>query len=727
MRKLTISLALIGTLLALEVSALGLSHIQVYSKLNESLNAKINVLSIPSGEARNVKVSLASARAFQRAGLDRPYLLTKIDFKVQEVPEKNRAVIKLTTQQPVKEPFLNFLVEVRWPGGRILREYTALLDPPLYKPASIQRLSRRISEEAQLTPVSTKPPRETRSRRTETTRKTSQQRKFKPPKKKRVTRKATRSASYTVVRNDTLWKIAQRTRSKKESIRGQMLKIYRANPGAFIRRNMNLLKAGKVLRIPGWKGKMTSVVKNPPLRGTGKPQNTGTAPQTATTRSKTKPATPKPEADVKLGGHKSNENGAGSPNSSQVSGNNTAEINKLRNQVEKVREKNYSIESENKDLKEDLTATKKMVMTMEKQFKKFNEMISLQNRQLAELQKQLKRQAAENRKLQNKIAALQSGQGKAQIAEETTRFQPTLKSPLETGQQGETSGTTGPSTPEPKVPEEQQPEDQTQVAGGQDTVTPGEQTGSSEGKGSSTTGDGEGGGEGQVKTEEKKPDDDINGKSNGAAPDDVEKEEPTIVATAQMFVDEQIPGGWLTVGGIGGGTLLLFLRGRSSKSLEPPEWKGGAELSEEEIEDELDRLEAEGKPLTDGESDNAPIQDIDDMIQQIGNDGKLETDDGVDPVFDEDLREEIGVYKEFGNFEKAKDLMNEAIEKYPDHAEYRLELLELHAAAKEVDEFEQEARMAVNWIRHRQVKVLALLLQRQVPQHWGQVPLLPLR
>ncbi|MDM8569883.1 hypothetical protein QUF50_10325, partial [Thiotrichales bacterium HSG1] len=119
MRKLMIFLALMA--MTLNAHALGLSHIQVHSKLNEPLKAKINILSIPKGKVNVVRVNLASLRAFRRAGLERPSNLKAINFVVKKIT-KTSAIINVSSIQPIKEPFLNFLVEVSWPGGRILRE-----------------------------------------------------------------------------------------------------------------------------------------------------------------------------------------------------------------------------------------------------------------------------------------------------------------------------------------------------------------------------------------------------------------------------------------------------------------------------------------------------------------------------------------------------------------------------------------------------------------------------
>lgn len=114
----------------LQAMALGLGDIEINSSLNQPLDAEVKLLSVKPGEADDLLVSLASNAAFLRAGIDRPFFLTKLRFTV-ETKSDGAKVIRVSSKKPVVEPFLNFLIEVDWPRGRLLREYTVLLDPPL--------------------------------------------------------------------------------------------------------------------------------------------------------------------------------------------------------------------------------------------------------------------------------------------------------------------------------------------------------------------------------------------------------------------------------------------------------------------------------------------------------------------------------------------------------------------------------------------------------------------
>ena len=132
MRKWTLWLASVTLLIPGSVLALGLGDITVRSALNQPLNAEIELLSVRPGELEDIKASLASTEAFAQAGVERSFILTQLRFQVEKHKD-GKPYLKVTTEQPVQEPFLNYLVEVNWASGHVLREYTVLLDPPTFK------------------------------------------------------------------------------------------------------------------------------------------------------------------------------------------------------------------------------------------------------------------------------------------------------------------------------------------------------------------------------------------------------------------------------------------------------------------------------------------------------------------------------------------------------------------------------------------------------------------
>lgn len=130
MRKLATAAAVSLALASGGAFGLGLGDIEMRSALNQPMQAEIRLTAVKSGELEGMIVQLASADAFARAGIERSTVLTDLSFSVDRsgpVP-----VIRIVSTRPVVEPFLNFLLEVDWPQGRMIREYTVLLDPPVF-------------------------------------------------------------------------------------------------------------------------------------------------------------------------------------------------------------------------------------------------------------------------------------------------------------------------------------------------------------------------------------------------------------------------------------------------------------------------------------------------------------------------------------------------------------------------------------------------------------------
>ncbi len=129
-RKLATAAAVSLVLASGGVRALGLGDIEMRSALNQPMNAEIRLTSVAPGEADGMIVKLASPDAFARAGIERTTALTDLRFSVDQ--GGGTPVIRISSSRPVVEPFLNFLLEVDWPSGRMVREYTVLLDPPVF-------------------------------------------------------------------------------------------------------------------------------------------------------------------------------------------------------------------------------------------------------------------------------------------------------------------------------------------------------------------------------------------------------------------------------------------------------------------------------------------------------------------------------------------------------------------------------------------------------------------
>ncbi|NND38045.1 MAG: FimV family protein [Pseudomonadales bacterium] len=232
--KLATAILLAGMLHAGNASALGLGDIDVASQLNQHFDAEIPFVNVAGLDSSQIIVNLASAADFQRADVERPYFLNSIEFRVER-DARGRQVLKLTTPDVLREPYLNFLLEVRWPSGRMLREYMVLLDLPIYSARDTAR------------PASS-------ARRTASVRKPTVRTRFEPTGAAAASRMRTTQSgggsTYTVRSNDSLWKIAKATMPGLD-VNQAMLALQQENPDAFINGNINLLKRGAVLRLPG--------------------------------------------------------------------------------------------------------------------------------------------------------------------------------------------------------------------------------------------------------------------------------------------------------------------------------------------------------------------------------------------------------------------------------------------------------------------------------------------
>ena len=232
-RKLAYGAALTAAVLPSWAFALGLGDIDLHSHINQPLQAEIPLVSAQQEDLGSVRVSLASQADFARAGIDWQSGLRHLRFTVEE--QDGRPVIRVTTNDDFREPFLSFLMEVNWSRGRLLREYTVLVDPPVFtdrrsagastpavqqpaQPAATPVPARRsVAATPQGLPGSTQTPTE-----------------YGPTQ-----------------RQDTLWTIAQNVRPDESvTVEQTMLALQRLNPDAFIENNVNRLKAGHVLKVP---------------------------------------------------------------------------------------------------------------------------------------------------------------------------------------------------------------------------------------------------------------------------------------------------------------------------------------------------------------------------------------------------------------------------------------------------------------------------------------------
>jgi len=211
--------------------AVGLGEITVKSALNEPLAATIQIINSSDLQDNQFLVSLASAEAFERAGVSRDFFLSRLQFSIDR-DRANQRIVKIITDQPVVEPYLDFLVQLQWPEGRVMRSYTMLLDLPIYR-------------EDQSATIEVSPPVTLKS--LEASNPVAQS---SLPEAGAPDRVALTGDQHQVILGDTLWNVAERLRPQGATVLQTMDSLYLQNANAFSDGDANRLMKGAVLRLP---------------------------------------------------------------------------------------------------------------------------------------------------------------------------------------------------------------------------------------------------------------------------------------------------------------------------------------------------------------------------------------------------------------------------------------------------------------------------------------------
>ena len=699
MRKLTLSLAIMAALLPGRGYPLGLGEIDLKSALNQELDAEVQVLSAEVEDAEQLIIKLASREAFVRAGIDRPYLLTQLKFKI--IVKNDKPYIKIYTKSPIKEPFLSFLLDVDWPEGHLLREYTLLLDPPVFSgmtsPSAVEDSGRPFIDPAdqnqkqyqsgsQSQSMGGRPAQydvespqatdsfadfDSRPAASDSGRpmmEESTSRVIPAPaviksedSGRRVTYQpmpqyAQVSGDYRVKANDTLWSIANRYRSGGVTVEQMMLALVRENPEAFIKENINGVKRGYILRMPNREQMaridrqqaLAQVKQHTALWREYRQALTGSRPTSALESRQTATAdSMKADAiDGKLSiVSASDEFGSETASAGQES---NAELRRLRNQLAMAREALESERLEKEGLRGRLDDLEQRVESV----------LEMDDSELARLQQELK--------------------GVREQADTPVPVIETMEQPL----------VEEPVMEEPLVVEEiteQQLSEQEMAAMPEDGVDEEE----------------------PIFIDETTPVDDM------AAPVPAPAATVAPAADAPAFVQSQ-PKNYIqtllddpkmlaTAGGLFSAIALLIamIMRRRRVNKEETEWVdlgddagnmntfdaesefGSSAVAETDFMEDANatsEMQSSGFDETQVESslaDNA----VGDTVMGLGDEP---------PVADEnkdDVISEADVYLAYGIYQQAEDLLKDAIAKNPDRDDYRLKLLETHYAAKNADEF----------------------------------------
>ncbi|MEA3192488.1 MAG: pilus assembly protein FimV [Betaproteobacteria bacterium] len=286
-------MAALSLALPFAAQAAGLGKLTLISALGQPLNAEIEIVSLQPGE-EDLAARLASNQAFAQAGIEANPVLSDVRFTIER--RGSTPILRLRSSQPINEPFLELLVELTWSSGRLVREYTFLLDPPEYKTkmavaaaAPVQKPAAAEPKPAPTPPAQAEPqpqaapPAETKpearpvepspppvSAAPSTLEPPAATPTPPPPPPPATTETpaappsaapsssapAERAAMpreptvHEVKRGDTLGKIARANLPPGVTLNQMLLALYRANEAAFIRGNVNLVRAGRILNIP---------------------------------------------------------------------------------------------------------------------------------------------------------------------------------------------------------------------------------------------------------------------------------------------------------------------------------------------------------------------------------------------------------------------------------------------------------------------------------------------
>jgi pilus assembly protein FimV len=246
----------------LNAQALGLGRLTVQSALGEPLRAEIDVTSMSPEEAGTLVLRVANAEAYRAAGVDYNPVLPGTQVQLMKRPD-GRSYLRVTSDRAVVEPFVDVILEMNWASGRLVREYTLLIDPPgtprnvaAAPPPSVAPVISAAPAQPPARPVPAAP---TVAQAAPSAERRASPRPEAPAPVPKVAAAAPVPApspaaadgeQYRVRPGDSLSRIARNVQPPSVSLDQMLVALFRGNPDAFVGNNMNRLKAGEVLTIP---------------------------------------------------------------------------------------------------------------------------------------------------------------------------------------------------------------------------------------------------------------------------------------------------------------------------------------------------------------------------------------------------------------------------------------------------------------------------------------------
>ena len=682
---------------------LGLGEIEVSSALNQKLSADIELLSTTAEDSENIIVKLASRKAFTRAGLDRPYSLNDLRFKaeiINGVPH-----IKVSSGSPIREPFLNFLVEVDWPNGHLLREYTVLLDPPVFMTQAASVPVQQASTDSRPTsgtiystpvaptaaaptyqfqapapvvqqPVNQPSVNQSRVKQPRVQAAPAVRQPVQQPVQRQVIQQQVEAvwnppvaSEYKIKRGDTAWSLADSMRPDQSvSVEQMMVAMLRHNPESFIDGNINGLRRGYVLRVPDYE-QIASVNKNSARALVRKQaalwrqyQQTKSGGQLASAMEKSPDGSADSRAAKSLAAKKDDAHlaivSAGSGASTASSKDPTEMTAKeLRAELALARER---IETERVE-KEGL---QKQVSQLEESTHKMKGMLSIEDDQLSNVQAlNLPADAAKAKtKLDDTLAELKEATETA-VEETTNDAQDAAKAVTDdvVAEAGEMIDSLTDTKSTENTDDALFVDETTQEGAENATATP----------------------------------------VNANSTDDAVQPQP--ITSTQSWLDktlDQLKSNPTLAAAAGGGLLLLlglfgwmFKRGKPEADdvAVTSGFDGLEDLADEVAEEQEAELQGAVDEDASDSDVTASMDDSDETDEATVEDVVDKDEDDEEEAPRDDVIAEADVYLAYGIYQQAEELLTQAIEENPDRNDYRLKLAETHYASKNADAYVETA------------------------------------
>lgn len=665
----------VALLLPIQAHALALGGFQVESALDEPLRAEIQLDSVAAKTLESLEVKLGSADDFQRAAVPRSEYLQQLEFSVSE-QSGGKAVVEVTSEQPMREPFLHFLISVEWSGGKLVREYTGLLDPPLYAGDSPARVESPAVE-------SVRPVQGDASAAAEPAAADSST----PVTPSATAGTAGKFAEYGPTREgDTLWDIASRldTGNIQADVFQIMIALQRENPDAFIDNNVNLLKTGQTLslsdiavvaeispaqagaaytaQLEAWQSSQGQVASAggdaagdaAAAEDSGSAEDSGVAMESASDQADAGTAAAPEEAEAAEGQDdvlrivQANMDESGQSAAANAGSNPSGELAELQSQVASMQESLESRNLENEELRE-------RVRLLESQLENAQRLIEIESQELAAAQQQ----------------ATQAQQVAAQAQAATTQEQ---------ASGAESAAGTDSGTQQAAAPAVQPAEEAGQEAMAEESSSALDEPADSS---ADTTAQAADAGAQQAESSQQSEASATNATTAGSDQAGDSTQQPvrpvsdrSVQASWWTQIPDMVFSSWTWMAGAGLGVLvlvlglLMFLRRRQSiAEFEESILSGSALDSHSETTD----------TAATSASDTSFLSDF-----GTGGMGTMQADE-VDPLA------EAEVYLAYGRDEQAEDVLKEAARRDPERSEIKLKLLEIYKQRNDVKSFETTA------------------------------------